>query len=100
MTNAEWKRCITGFLDGIEHELHPDSPTEDREALQALRSSLERKRITEARKPYERKIDKLIEGRPYLFAAAHRHIGKSLPPLVERSVSSLKKARDLLKSCA
>jgi hypothetical protein len=96
MTNREWKNFTNGLLDSIERELHPDAPTEDREALRALRSSLERKRVTEARKPYERKIDRLVDSRPYLFAAAHRHIGKILPQTVERAASTLKKARDLL----
>jgi prephenate dehydrogenase len=96
MTNREWKHFASGLLDALEWELHPDAPTEDREALRALRSSLERKRITETRKPYERKIDRLVESRPYLFAATHRHIGKILPPAVEQAASTLKKARDLL----
>jgi len=87
---------MSGLLDAVERELHPDAPTEDREALRALRSRLERKRVTEARKPYERKIDRLVESRPYLFAAAHRHIGKILPPAVERAASTLKRARALL----
>jgi hypothetical protein len=100
MTNREWKHFISDLLDAVERELHPDTPTEDREALRAMRSILDRKRITEARKPYERKIDRLIESRPYLFAAAHRHIGKVLPPAVEQAASTLKRARDLLKSCA
>ena len=96
MTNAAWKQCIVGFLDGVRRELHTDTPTEDKDALQAMRSRLEKKRITEARKPFERKIDRLIESRPYLFAAAHRHIGKVLPPLVEQAASTMKRARDLL----
>jgi len=96
MTNREWIHFMSGLLDSVERELHPDAPTEDREALQAFRGRLERKRVTEARKPYERKIDSLVESRPYLFAAAHRHIGKILPPAVERAASTLKRARDLL----
>ena len=96
MTNAEWKQCIVGLLDGVERELHADAPTEDKEALQAIRSRLEKKRTTEARKPFEKKIDSLIENRPYLFAAAHRHIGKVLPPAVEQAASLMKRARDLL----
>jgi len=96
MTNAAWKQCIIGFLDGVERDLHADAPAEDKVALQALRSRLEKKRITEARKPYERKIDALIDSRPYLFAAAHRHLGKVVPVAVERAAASLKKARDLL----
>jgi hypothetical protein len=96
MTNAEWKQCIVGLLDGVERELHADAPTEDKVALQAMRSRLEKKRIAEARKPYERKIDSLIESRPYLFAAAHRHIGKVLPPAVEQAASMMKRARHLL----
>ena len=87
---------MSGLLDALERELHPDAPAEDREALQALRSSLARKRVTEPRKPYERKIDRLVESRPYFLAASHRHVGKVLPPLVEQSASLLKKARDLL----
>jgi hypothetical protein len=96
MTNREWKLFMNGLLDSVERELHPDTPTEDREALRAFRGRLERKRITEARKPYERKIDRLVESRPYLLAASHRYIGKVLPPLVEQSASLLKRARDLL----
>ena len=96
MTNAAWKQCVFGLLDGVERELHADAPTEDKNALQAIRSSLEKKRMTEARKPFERKIDRLIESRPYLFAAAHRHIGKVLPPAVERAASSMSRARNLL----
>ena len=96
MTNREWKHFTNGLLDGLERELHPDAPTEDREALRALRSSLERKRVTEARKPYERKIDRLVGSRPYVFAAAHRHIGKVLPPVVEQAASTMKRARGLL----
>ena len=87
---------MSGLLDAIERELHPDAPTEDREALRAFRRRFERKRVTEARKPYERKIDRLVESRPYLFAAAHRHIGKILPPAVEQAASAMKRARDLL----
>jgi len=96
MTNREWKHFMSGLLDSVERELHPDAPTEDREALRAFRGRLERKRVTEPRKPYERKIDKLVESRPYLFAAAHRHIGKILPQTVERAASTMKRARDLL----
>lgn len=96
MTNAEWKQCIVGLLEGVERELHADAPTEDKDALQAMRSRLEKKRIAEARKPFERKIDRLIESRPYLLAAAHRHIGKVLPPVVEQAASMMKRARDLL----
>ena len=87
---------MVGLLDGVERELHANRLTEDKDALQAMRSLLEKKRITESRKPFERKIDRLIESRPYLFAAAHRHIGKVLPPLVEQAASTLKRARDLL----
>ena len=96
MTNREWKQFIGGLLDSIELELHPAAPTEDRVALRAMRSRLEKKPVTEARKPYERKIDRLIKRRPYLFAAAHRHIGKALPSAVEKAITSLKKARDFL----
>jgi hypothetical protein len=88
---------MSDLLDAVERELHPDAPTEDREALLALRSSLEQKRVTEARKPFERKIDRLVETRPYLWAAAHRHIGKVAPPLMERAAATLKRARDLLE---
>jgi hypothetical protein len=100
MKSAEWKQCVVGFLDAVERELHSDAPNEDREALQTMRSLLKRKRNSEARKPFERKIDKLIQNSPYLFAAAHRHIGKVLPPAVEQAASTLKRAKDLLKSCA
>src|ERR1035437_9501985 len=96
MTNREWKHFMSGLLDSVERELHPDAPTEGREALRAFRGQLERKRVTEARKPYERKIDRLVESRPYLFAAAHRHIGKILPLAVEQAASTMKRARDLL----
>src|ERR1017187_583949 len=96
MTNREWKHFMSGLLDSVERELHPDAPTEDREALRAFRGRLERKRVTEARKPYERKIDRLVESRPYLFAAAHRHIGKILPPAVEQAASDMNGARTLL----
>jgi len=96
MTNREWKHFMSGMLDAVERELHPDAPAHDRKALQALRSSLERKRVTEARKPYEQKFDRLVDSRPYLFTAAHRHIGKIMPPAVEQAASALKKARDLL----
>ena len=96
MTNREWTDFMSGLLDAIERELHPDAPTEDREALRAFRSRFERKRVTEARKPYERKIDRLVESRPFLFAAAHRHIGKILPPAVEQAASAMKRARALL----
>ena len=96
MTNEAWKQCIVGLLDGVERELHADAPAEDKDALKAMRSGLEKKRITEARKPFERKIDRLIESRPYLFAAAHRHIGKVLPPMVEQAASTMKRAKDLL----
>ena len=96
MTNREWKDFTSGLFDALERELHPDAPAADREALQALRSSVDRKRVTEARKPYERKIDRLVNSRPYLFAAAHRHIGKILPQAVEQAASTMKRARDLL----
>lgn len=96
MTNAAWKQCIVGLLDGVERELHANAPNEDRDALQAKRSHVERKRITEARKPFERKIERLIASRPYLFAAAHRHIGKVLPPIVEQAACAVKRARDLV----
>ena len=96
MTNREWKDFMSGAGDSLERELHPDAPTEDREVLRAFRGQLERKRVTEARKPFERKIDKLVKTRPYLWAAAHRHIGKVAPPLVERAAATLKRARDLL----
>jgi hypothetical protein len=96
MTNREWKDFTSGLIDALERELHPDAPAKDREALQALRSSLARKRVTEARKPYERKIDRVVKSRPYLFAAMHRHIGKILPQAVEQAASAMKRARDLL----
>jgi hypothetical protein len=98
MTNTEWKQCIIGFLDAVERELHPDAPIADREELRTLRSSIERKRVTEARKPYERKVDRLFDdaGRPYLWAAAHRHIGKAAPAAVEQAAALLNRARDLL----
>jgi hypothetical protein len=96
MTNAAWKKFMVSLLDAVERELHADAPAEDKDALQAMRSCLEKKRITEARKPFERKIDRLIESRPYLFAAAHRHIGKILPPAVELAASTMKRARELL----
>jgi prephenate dehydrogenase len=96
MTFREWKHFTSELLDSVERELHPDAPAEDRDALQTLRSSLERRRVTQARKPFERKIDRLIESRPYLFAAAHRHIGKILPQAVEQAASTMKRARDLL----
>jgi hypothetical protein len=96
MTNAAWKQCIVGLLDGVERELHADASAEDKDALKAMGSLLERKRITEARKPFERKIDRFIESRPYLFAASHRHVGKVLPSIVEHAASTMKRAKDLL----
>ena len=96
MTHPEWKQLTIGLLDGIERELHADTPAEDRSALRSLRSSFERKRVTEARKPYERKAERLVDSRPYLFAAMHRHIGKILPAAVEQAASTMKRARDLL----
>jgi hypothetical protein len=84
------------LLDAVERQLSPDAPAEDREALQALRSGLQRRQVTQPRKPFERKVDRVIEARPYLFAAAHRHIGKILPQAVEEAAASLKRARDLL----
>jgi hypothetical protein len=80
--------------------LHSDAPAEDKDALKSVRSLLEKKRITEARKPFERKIDRLLESRPYLFAAAHRHIGRVLPQAVELTASTMKRARDLLDNAA
>jgi len=96
MTHPEWKRCMIDLLDGIERELDTDTPAEDRSELRSLRSSFERKRVTEARKPYERKAERLVDSRPYLFAAMHRHIGKILPAAVEQAASTMKRARDLL----
>src|SRR5437868_14219170 len=97
MTFREWKHFIGEVLDSIERELHPDAPAEDRDALRVLRSSLEHRRVTQARKPFERKIDRLIGGRPYLFAAAHRHIGKILPPALELAAATIKRAKAILE---
>ena len=79
---------MSGLLDSVERELHPDAPTADREALRAFRSRLDRKRVTEARKPYERKIDRLVESRhicslprtDILARFCHRLLSRQLLP--------------------
>jgi hypothetical protein len=97
MTFREWKHFIGETLDSVARELHSDTPAEDRIALQALRSSLDRVRITQARKLFELEVDRLIETRPHLHAAAHRYIGKILPPALEEAASALDRALALLE---
>ena len=91
MTNQEWKQFIGDILDSVERELLPSTPVEDQTALQAFRARVRLKRVTEARKPFERELDGLIDGRSSLQAAAQRYLDKAVPRVLEDTVATLKK---------
>ena len=77
MTHPEWKRCMSGLLDGVESELRADASREDRAVLAVLRYRLSSKRVTEARKSYEEKIESVLQSRSSLQTAATIYLSRS-----------------------
>ena len=96
LSAADWMKCMTGLLDGVERELPSTAPMKTRAALEAFRSRLKEKRITRSRKAFEIEVEAFLQSRYILRAAAQRYVNRILPPAIRRATAVLKKAARLV----
>src|SRR3954469_18765002 len=96
MTNAEWKTCMGGLIEAVEHELRRRVPTGTKVALDTFRRRLQAQRIGPSRKSFERDLEAYLQSTSSLRAAARRHIRKVAPPLIHAAEAALTRARTLL----
>jgi hypothetical protein len=88
------KRLVLGWLDGIEAELCRSAPRSAHAELARLRSEVRKGPL----KRIGRRIDAVIESKPYFRAAYRRHVNRQLAALLPEAESVFRRLCEQLRA--
>lgn len=90
MTAPKWKNFMIGLIDGLERHLCASAPKSASLGLKSFRARVTSARTAGARGMVERDLDRFVESKPWLRAAASRYVVEQLDGVTKKLESIAK----------